>query len=96
MSSTLQRLQESLNSAKESASHKINDVTTTNNKILDMWPNTFDAMKSSNRMTTDHGVKVQDTDHWLQVVSDKQQGPFLLEDQISREKIMRCELNCTS
>lgn len=89
MSSTLQRLQESLNAAKESASHKINDVTTTNNKILDLWPNTIDAMKSSNRMATDHGVKVQDTDHWLRVVSDKQQGPSLLEDQIAREKIMR-------
>jgi len=80
-----------LNAAKVSASHKINDITTTNSKVLDLWPDTFDAMKSSNRMTTDQGVKVQDTDHWLQIVSDKQ-GPLLLEDHIAREKIMRCEL----
>ncbi|KAF8532635.1 catalase-like domain-containing protein [Trichophaea hybrida] len=89
MSGTLQRLQESLNSAKESASQKFNDVTTTNENILDMWPNTYDTTKSSNRMTTDIGVKVQDTDHWLKVVSKDQIGPFLLEDQIGREKIHR-------
>ena len=90
MSGTFQRLQKSLNSAKESASQKLNDVTTTNEKILNMWPNTIDTTKTSNRMTTDHGVKIQDTDHWLRVVSEKQQGPSLLEDQIAREKVHRC------
>jgi len=90
MSGTFQRLQESLNSAKESASQKFNDVTTTNEKILDMWSNTYDTTKSSNRMTTDIGVKVQDTDHWLRVVSKDTNGPSLLEDQIAREKIHRC------
>lgn len=33
-------MQEALNDAKRSASQKINDVATTNDKILDMWPNT--------------------------------------------------------
>ncbi|KAI5812780.1 catalase-like domain-containing protein [Pyronema omphalodes] len=89
MSGTFQRLQEGLNAAKESAQQKFNDVTTTNEKILDLWPNTKDMTKSSNKMTTDHGVKVQDTDHWLKVVSEKSQGPNLLEDQIAREKIQR-------
>lgn len=89
MSSTFQRLQESLNFAKEAASHKLNDVTTTNEKILDMWHNTADVSSSKNKMTTDHGVKVQDTDHWLKVVSQNQHGPSLLEDQIAREKIHR-------
>ncbi|KAA8910803.1 catalase-like domain-containing protein [Sphaerosporella brunnea] len=89
MSGTFQRLQESLSAAKEAASETFNDVTTTNEKILDMWPNKVDQTKSGNRMTTDTGVKIQDTDHWLRVVSDKQEGPALLEDQIAREKIMR-------
>jgi len=90
MSGTFQRLQESLSKAKESASEKFYNVATVNEKVLDMWPNTVDATKKSNRMTTDHGVKVQDTDHWLKVTSEKKIGPSLLEDQISREKIHRC------
>jgi catalase len=90
MSGTFQRLQESLSQAKESASEKFNNVATVNEKVLDMWPNTVDVTKKSNRMTTDHGVKVQDTDHWLKVTSEKKTGPALLEDQISREKIHRC------
>ena len=90
MSGTFQRLQEGLNNAKEAASQKFNDVTTTNEKILDMWPNVADASKEGNRMTTDHGVKVQDTDHWLRVSSENHIGPSLLEDQIAREKIHRC------
>lgn len=90
MSGTFQRLQESLSSAKEGASQKISNVTTVNEKILEMWPNTVDVTKQSNRMTTDSGVKVHDTDSWLKVVSDGQEGPSLLEDQIGREKIHRC------
>jgi catalase len=90
MSGTFQRLQESLNAAKDAASEKLNDVTTTNEKILDMWHNTVDYTKSDSKMTMDTGVKVQDTDHWLRVMSEKQEGPALLEDQIAREKITRC------
>ncbi|TGZ83526.1 catalase-domain-containing protein [Ascodesmis nigricans] len=90
MSSTFQRMQEALNDAKRSASQKINEVTTTNDKILDMWPNTSDAQKKENRMTTDHGVKVHDTDHWLKAIDPTgRAGPSLLEDQIAREKIHR-------
>ena len=67
-------------------------VTTTNEKTIEMWPNTVDAQKKENIMTTDHGVKVQDTDHWLRVVGpDGKPGPTLLEDQIASEKIHRCE-----
>lgn len=38
-------------------------------------------------MTTDHGVRVENTDQWLRVVDDKHTGPSLLEDQIAREKV---------
>ncbi|GLB34627.1 putative occurs in almost all aerobically respiring organisms and serves to protect cells from the toxic effects of hydrogen peroxide [Lyophyllum shimeji] len=39
-------------------------------------------------LTTDHGIKIADTDNWLRV-TDGERGPSLLEDQISREKIHR-------
>ncbi|KAF8845348.1 catalase-domain-containing protein [Paxillus ammoniavirescens] len=42
-------------------------------------------------LTTDHGVKVSDTDNWLKVIglNGEQNGPMLLEDQIGREKVHR-------
>lgn len=97
MSGTFQRLQESLADAKRSASQTINDVTTTNEKTIEMWPNTVDIKKKEHRMTTDAGVGIQDTDHWLKVVGeDGKNGPSLLEDQIAREKITRCEKTCST
>ncbi|KDQ28627.1 hypothetical protein PLEOSDRAFT_1111887 [Pleurotus ostreatus PC15] len=43
----------------------------------------------SQRMTTDQGLHVADTDNWLKVGSNSNVGPALLEDHIAREKIMR-------
>ncbi|PBK83955.1 catalase-domain-containing protein [Armillaria gallica] len=40
-------------------------------------------------LTTDHGVKISDTDNWLKVSDGVTGGPSLLEDQIAREKIHR-------
>lgn len=87
MSGVFQRLQESLNEAKVSATHKVNEIASTNEKILDMYPNTVNAQKSSHTMTTDHGTKVDDVDHWLKIVGEKGHGPSLLEDQIARERV---------
>lgn len=42
---------------------------------------------SGNYLTTDHGVKVSDTDNWLKISDGTHVGPHLLEDQIGREKI---------
>ncbi|KAI5803840.1 catalase-like domain-containing protein [Geopyxis carbonaria] len=90
MTSTLNRLQESLSSAASAATSKFNDVTTTNEKTIEMWPNTVDAAKKSNRMTSDAGVKIHDTDHWLKAQDPQgRQGPSLLEDHLAREKIHR-------
>lgn len=86
MSGVFQRLQESLNEAKESATRKINDVTTTNEKILDMYPNTVNV-RQDKTMTTDFGTKINDGDHWLKVVGKEGHGPSLLEDQIARERV---------
>jgi len=92
MTGAFQRLQESLNEAKIAATHKVNEVASMNEKIVEMWPNKVSVEKSGNRSTTDSGTKVYDTDHWLKVVdpSSGHHGPSLLEDQIAREKIHRC------
>ncbi|KIJ68684.1 hypothetical protein HYDPIDRAFT_147131 [Hydnomerulius pinastri MD-312] len=47
--------------------------------------------QAGEQLTTDHGLKISDTDNWLKVISEdgKQNGPMLLEDQIGREKIHR-------
>ncbi|KAF6764798.1 catalase [Ephemerocybe angulata] len=57
-------------------------------KIKDLKRNMVHPTSSS-QMTTDHGVKISDTDHWLTVSNGSNPGPALLEDQIAREKIMR-------
>jgi catalase len=87
MSGVFQRLQESLNEAKKSATHKVNEIVTINDKILDMYPNTVNAHQTSNTMTTDHGTKIDDADHWLKITGNKGHGPNLLEDQIARERV---------
>lgn len=58
----------------------------TNEKILDMYPNTVNTHQTSKTMTTDFGTKINDADHWLKIVGNKGHGPSLLEDQIARER----------
>ncbi|KAI5926491.1 catalase [Camillea tinctor] len=41
------------------------------------------------RITSDWGAKLGNTDEWLRVTSDHQNGPMLLEDSFAREKIFR-------
>ncbi|KAG6812079.1 catalase A [Tricholoma furcatifolium] len=55
-------------------------------KITDLNRATTTPSASSG-LTTDHGVKISDTDTWLKVSNGDTTGPSLLEDQISREKI---------
>lgn len=55
-------------------------------KIADLQKN---FVKQESFLTTDHGVKVSDTDNWLKVTDGTTSGPLLLEDQIAREKIHR-------
>ncbi|KAF8810089.1 catalase [Phlegmacium glaucopus] len=40
-------------------------------------------------LTSDHGVKMSDTDNWLKISDGSTNGPSLLEDQFAREKIHR-------
>ncbi|KAJ5669359.1 spore-specific catalase CatA [Penicillium macrosclerotiorum] len=57
-------------------------------KIVDLENDTAN-INSKQPLTTDHGVRVENTDQWLRVVDDKHTGPSLLEDQLAREKITR-------
>lgn len=62
-----------------------------NKKIAQLSANTKDVNDDSHRITSDYGVKQNDTDHWLAAVSEDKQGPQLLEDPFGREKV-RSEL----
>lgn len=59
---------------------------TANGKLTDMAKDTVDV-HADQHMTTDHGIKISDPDHWLRVANKKRTGPGLLEDQIAREKV---------
>jgi catalase len=58
-------------------------------KQQDMAKDTKDVMDKNNRLTTDFGVKVDNTDNWLRVATEDTTGPMLLEDGHGREKIHR-------
>ncbi|KAF9036558.1 catalase [Panaeolus papilionaceus] len=63
-------------------------AATDTKKVRDLHSNTHQVSETS-ELTTDHGVKVSDTDNWLKVTNGQGTGPSLLEDQIAREKIHR-------
>jgi catalase len=44
------------------------------------------------RITSDFGVKQNNTDDWLKVATDDQTGPSLLEDHFAREKVCTPDL----
>ncbi|KAF2681070.1 catalase-domain-containing protein [Lentithecium fluviatile CBS 122367] len=60
-----------------------------NQKIADLATATKDVHDKSWRITSDYGVKQNNTDHWLSVASEDKTGPMLLEDPFGREKIHR-------
>ena len=56
-------------------------------KVAQLAANTKDVHDTSNRITTDYGVKQTNTDDWLGIVSEDKTGPMLLEDPFAREKV---------
>lgn len=58
-------------------------------KQADLATVTKDVHDKSWRITSDYGVKQNNTDKWLHAGTDDKQGPQLLEDQFGREKIHR-------
>lgn len=58
-----------------------------NKKVAQLAADTKDVHDSSYRITSDYGVKQNDTDHWLSASTEDKQGPQLLEDPFGREKV---------
>lgn len=58
-------------------------------KVADLARDTVDYHDPQNRITTDFGVKQNNTDDWLKVATEDHTGPQLLEDHMGREKIHR-------
>ncbi|KAF8446207.1 catalase-like domain-containing protein [Boletus edulis BED1] len=79
-----------MSSLVESAKKAFTSATATE-KVADLQRD-IQTPQARDHLTTDHGVKVSDTDNWLKVIGTgpgKYNGPMLLEDQIGREKIHR-------
>lgn len=72
----------------QKASEAVSGAISSNRKIADMKPETKE-LSSSDRLTTDYGVKQLTHDNWLSASTGDRQGPQLLEDNFSREKIMK-------
>ncbi|KAH3966469.1 catalase [Parastagonospora nodorum] len=60
-----------------------------NAKVAQLQADTKDVHDPKWKMTSDYGVKQNNTDEWLKVATEDQQGPMLLEDHFAREKIQR-------
>ena len=58
-----------------------------NPKLADLAKDTTHYDSSKEKLTTDWGNKVSNTDHWLSVSTEDKQGPALLEDGHGREKV---------
>jgi catalase len=58
-----------------------------NAKVAQLAADTKDVHDPSWRITSDYGVKQNNTDDWLKVATEDQQGPMLLEDHFAREKV---------
>ena len=63
--------------------------SSSNAKLADLAKDTVNGEEKNARITTDFGVKVSNTDHWLSASSDQRQGPALLEDFHGREKVSK-------
>lgn len=62
-------------------------------KNADLARSTKDYDDRSNRITSDWGVKENNTDDWLKVSNGDKTGPMLLEDGFAREKVFSHVLN---
>lgn len=64
----------------------VTGALSSNKKITDMKYETVQADKDS-FLTSDYGVKQSTHDEWLSATTGDRQGPQLLEDNFSREKV---------
>ena len=70
------------------AADKVKDLAgAKTGKMAQLAAVTQDVHNDKWRLTSDFGVKQNNTDAWLSVATDDQKGPQLLEDQFAREKV---------
>ena len=79
-------MQSVLEGTAQKASEAISGAFSSNKKIDDLKIN-INEPTSSHRITSDYGVKQNNTDIWLAASSEGRQGPQLLEDHFAREKV---------
>lgn len=71
---------ESVKSAKNAV------MGSTGDKIADLSKDTKEPTDKTH-LTSDYGVKLPNPEHWLSFSSEDRQGPSLIEDPFSREKV---------
>lgn len=79
-------MQSVLESTVQKAGDAVSGGLSSNKKVKDLSDRMANPTSNS-PITTDFGVKVLDTDHWLSASSNSTRGPALLEDGIGREKV---------
>lgn len=72
--------------AQKKAEEAMSGAFSSNKKIADMKPDTHET-SSKIALTSDFGVKQSTHDEWLSASTGDRQGPQLLEDNFSREKV---------
>ncbi|KAI9733207.1 MAG: catalase A [Claussenomyces sp. TS43310] len=81
-------MQTILGGTMQKAGEAVSGALSSNAKVADMQKN-IRKQTSKDRLTSDTGVKQTNTDVWLSASTGDKKGPALLEDNFSREKIMK-------
>jgi len=76
-----------ISSGLQKAQDVVKGAASKDKKVVDLARNTENVNESKETLSSDHGVAISDTDHWLRVVDKNHTGPSLLEDQFAREKV---------
>lgn len=76
-----------LNKAQRAAQAAASHLATTKSKKLDDLSRDTVNAHTGDAQTTDHGVRVENSEQWLRAADERKTGPSLLEDQIAREKV---------
>ncbi len=79
-------MQSVLGGTIQKAGEVLSHATSSNKKVDDM-KSEFRAPTSQHVLTTDYGVRSDNTDVWLSASSLERKGPQLLEDNFAREKV---------
>lgn len=79
-------MQEILSGTAQKAGEAISGAISPNKKVQDLKQD-IQEQSSNGRLTSDYGVKQNNTDVWLSASTEDRQGPQLLEDHFAREKV---------